>query len=694
MTRSLQTHIIRQLILGSILTVCGFLVYQAAGEAPKSYDQYWHIQTGKDLLQNGWSPFVDRYSYTYENQPISQQPVIFQLAYGALEAQLGFDNAARLLRLALGLTLLAAVLLFGKEIGAPLSFHVFALAASTYFLIGRFPPRPELLDHVLIVLGFVLAHSIYTKQTHLRMFAGLVFLIAWINFHAGILAYNIFCYPFIQLLVDRLYKRSSEFSLTALLAWGAAYVAAGFLSVQGPHPILYALQFSDAWRNISEHQSSLNFVENQPLLIAFWFSSVVAIAWSLLARHYGLAAVALIIGFATIDRARMIHLGGLSMTCILLLLSLDLKKATVTAKIRPFILTIVHEFTWLAAIAWLTFLAVGAKLSTPAQFDTQAPSDIVAYMSKNSSGGKILNQYRWGGYLLYSLPREFKVFIDGRTEILYPPSFYKDYQTLGSSDEPLLNRLKTDWSPDYAVWAIEKAPHATLVQQLNMQVEFIGNRHLLYSKSDSSQHRSLTRLATLLKYPMCITESDINVLPRMLAAAENHPERRYSFDVLKLIDKQQPNHIARALQMIASGQIDRPQSNRVTRLLAHSLLVLNQPTAAADAWTLVSKPETRDLIYGALANIKGRRYARAEELLGLAISEPWQNQYPLTLAQTARLQILGTMLSEVGYTNAFSELSKGLESSTTPNAADTLISPNDIVYKHHCANLAFDDLQK
>ena len=41
-----------------------------------SLDAYWHVQTAKDWLENGLSPFIDHYSFTFEGQPISYNPVL------------------------------------------------------------------------------------------------------------------------------------------------------------------------------------------------------------------------------------------------------------------------------------------------------------------------------------------------------------------------------------------------------------------------------------------------------------------------------------------------------------------------------------------------------------------------------------------------------------------------------------------
>ena len=43
-----------------------------------AYDTFWHLQMGKDLLEQGLSPWVDHYSVRYLGKDIYPVPVMFQ----------------------------------------------------------------------------------------------------------------------------------------------------------------------------------------------------------------------------------------------------------------------------------------------------------------------------------------------------------------------------------------------------------------------------------------------------------------------------------------------------------------------------------------------------------------------------------------------------------------------------------------
>jgi hypothetical protein len=44
------------------------------------------------------------------------------------------------------------------------------------------------------------------------------------------------------------------------------------------------------------------------------------------------------------------------------------------------------------------------------------PKDAVAWLQENRPVGPMLNEYGWGGYLIWRLP-EYPVFVDGRTDL-------------------------------------------------------------------------------------------------------------------------------------------------------------------------------------------------------------------------------------------------------------------------------------
>ncbi|MEW6572121.1 MAG: hypothetical protein AB1374_00575 [Bacillota bacterium] len=56
------------------------------------------------------------------------------------------------------------------------------------------------------------------------------------------------------------------------------------------------------------------------------------------------------------------------------------------------------------------------------------PVEAVAFLKDNPLDGKVLNNYGWGGYLIWNLPQE-KVFIDGRADV-YMKKVFGDYITI------------------------------------------------------------------------------------------------------------------------------------------------------------------------------------------------------------------------------------------------------------------------
>ncbi len=70
---------------------------------------------------------------------------------------------------------------------------------------------------------------------------------------------------------------------------------------------------------------------------------------------------------------------------------------------------------------------IGSKNILNARFDSKRfPVDAVSFIEANHLPGKMFNEYSWGGYLIYRLYPEHKVFIDGRAD-MYGDSLVRDY---------------------------------------------------------------------------------------------------------------------------------------------------------------------------------------------------------------------------------------------------------------------------
>lgn len=76
--------------------------------------------------------------------------------------------------------------------------------------------------------------------------------------------------------------------------------------------------------------------------------------------------------------------------------------------------------------AAVAFVAFPGPAALEEQVKRQSPVDAVAYIRKAGLPGPLLNEYTYGGYLIWSLP-EHKTFVDGRTDIFDWTGVLREY---------------------------------------------------------------------------------------------------------------------------------------------------------------------------------------------------------------------------------------------------------------------------
>ncbi len=108
-------------------------------------------------------------------------------------------------------------------------------------------------------------------------------------------------------------------------------------------------------------------------------------------------------------------------------------------------------FPVLAILTVIFMFTLGIRVD-PAQkgnlYDSSRfPVDAVNWLEQNPQKGYMFNEFTWGGYILFRLWPEQKVFIDGQTDF-YGAALVKDYLTmLNARDdwEGLLEKYQIDW---------------------------------------------------------------------------------------------------------------------------------------------------------------------------------------------------------------------------------------------------------
>ena len=95
-------------IVGGILLVAISALIITSVRAPISPDTFWQLRMGQDWLTNGLSPFIDRYSFTYNGNEIAGPPVIFQGLLYLSVSQFGLVTGLQVLRLGFFVLIVAA----------------------------------------------------------------------------------------------------------------------------------------------------------------------------------------------------------------------------------------------------------------------------------------------------------------------------------------------------------------------------------------------------------------------------------------------------------------------------------------------------------------------------------------------------------------------------------------------------------
>jgi hypothetical protein len=83
--------------------------------------------------------------------------------------------------------------------------------------------------------------------------------------------------------------------------------------------------------------------------------------------------------------------------------------------------------SFLVCGAALAIATAGGLLSNRLKTFAPVPSGAVAFMEDHDLHGNILNFFSWGEYLIWHCSPSSRVFIDGRTELVYPDNLLREY---------------------------------------------------------------------------------------------------------------------------------------------------------------------------------------------------------------------------------------------------------------------------
>ncbi len=610
-----------RLITAAVFSLGFVILLYASFTQFVSYDAYWHLKMGQDLLSSGLSPRVDHYSFTFADQPIATLSYLFQVVLAVFVSGFGLSEGLQLIKIFSFSVLLLVVYLFYKKIKAPWPVIFITLPYIFLFLLYRFiHVRPEIFDSILIVTALILYIKAKESFSHRNLIYIALLQLFWVNYHVAILGYVIFFGLFLDKAVEMLGKQPGDITWRRWASWGTVLFLIGFIKPDFYHPLFSVLNFSKEWAITSEHGLTHELIPNSSLFTLFWLISAYLVISMIVQREYGLALVAGIFAFKSWQMLSLVTLSGI---VVIALLAFSLSKVDwldFFKKVKPRIRFLVTTVGCLMAISGFVLATVEADKVNRKTNANDRPHSIASYLrEKYPEGGNIFNRMRDGGFLLYQLPPGFKVYIDGRTNVLYPIDFVTRYADLYALQfgQQIVDEIDR-YNIEFAILPIEMAMLPVANKMHPLSVEYVDKEFVLMS----SRENNFPLSSRTLYFPMCWQESYQSALvAEFIKAKEILPADSVLVPLLNSLNEL--NESTSPAFFFNSVDTELLSSRYHQRLLGYVALELNFDKHAFDFFQSITNKETYDLLMMAYAALNYQNYDDAEKLVIIASSESW-----------------------------------------------------------------------
>jgi hypothetical protein len=402
-------------------------------------DIWWHMRIGEILWNTGKLPTADLFSFTAYGHPwIPHEWLSGFTLYLAYRAG-GYSGLVLWTCLLGSLVYLVVYLLCWRVSHDALVSFRGGIVAFCFGSVGL-SPRPLLIGHLLLALEILVLELARTRRTRWMWFLPPIFVL-WVNCHGsyvfgfGVLAIYCVC-AFLR-------RTWGPFVLEPWISWPpatlagvvAACVAAVFVNPVGIRLVLYPFDLmfrqKDNLTAIEEwFPPSLGDANTIVMLAALGAVLLLAASRKLSIREILLVCVVTVLAC---QHRRMLFLFGIITAPVLSHFGFGAAKK----REHPFANAVL--ITGCAAAVALLF-PDGRALEN--QVRSSNPVQAVEYVRRANVAGPMLNEFRFGGYLIWNL-RESRVFIDGRTDVFDWTGVMREYlrwASLGEDPQLLLDK--------------------------------------------------------------------------------------------------------------------------------------------------------------------------------------------------------------------------------------------------------------
>jgi hypothetical protein len=411
---------------------------------------WWHLKMGQVIWTTHSIPRVDLFSYTTHHHPWIAHEWLSQLTIYAAYFAGGYSGLMAWLCIFSAVLLIAGYLLCSIYSGNAKVAFLGALAIWLFATVG-FAVRPQMIGYVLLIVELLLLHLGRTRSP--RWFWALPPLFAlWVNCHAsflvGIVIAVITCaLSFVGFRAGSLISIKWDPARRRYLSWSLALsLAALFVNPVGARQILYPID------TMLHQPIGLSQVQEwQPLQVtdpraALLLLLLLCIFLLVLIRHSELELQELVFlalgSWMAISHQRMLFVFGILAAPVLCRMVSDLWEGYDAQHDRPLLNAVFIVCSLLVAV-W----AFPSERALATQVVQTSPVKAVAFLKTQHISGRMLNDYVYGGYLIWEAP-EYPVFVDGRADVFEWTGVLADYgkwATFESDPHGLLDKYNIDF---------------------------------------------------------------------------------------------------------------------------------------------------------------------------------------------------------------------------------------------------------
>ncbi len=391
-----------------------------------SNDVFWHLRMGQDWIENGLSPFVDHYSFTFLGHDIRQVPWLFQAGLYGFVSLFGEPLGLQIIRIAFFGFFALWFFIFLKAGRASTLVVVFGLVWLALALPLRSHVRPEIVSLLFAPIIISMALRCRERFEWRDILALFAVQWIWINIHAS----SMFGVVIVgALLIDRLihfglferdYRAAGRMIGLGIALLGLTYLNRDFESVL----VGYLLNHDGSTKLIREY-NTVEYVQQEAFFRVYWVVAAIGLFAALFNRSWMTAIIVSVLGFQAWTAQRF-GVPFVYITLPLLLLEMGRIHLNLRASVRHLALFCVAGVTLWCAREIVSAGNVVSLAGTSIQTH-KFPVALVDRMKGEQLYGPTLVDYDVAGYVLYRLAPDVRVFIDGRTNILYPSDFFEFY---------------------------------------------------------------------------------------------------------------------------------------------------------------------------------------------------------------------------------------------------------------------------